>query len=78
MTVSDKEVLEQRLELFSTETWRGFVKELNDMADSLDTIVTVDTLEALHTRRGQVGILSMLINLEETTKYTLEQLDNEV
>jgi hypothetical protein len=73
--LSDKEFLEKRLELFTLEAWSLFTEELTQMAESLEKIQTIDDERTLYLRRGQVDILNMIINLEETTKLALDQFD---
>tara|TARA_R110000787_G_scaffold77176_2_gene169834 strand:- start:3556 stop:3777 length:222 start_codon:yes stop_codon:yes gene_type:complete len=73
--MNDTEVLEKRLGLFADESWGILVQELTDMAKSLETIQNIDDEKTLFTRRGQVDILNMMINLQETTKLALDQLD---
>tara|TARA_R110002020_G_scaffold236461_5_gene448792 strand:+ start:594 stop:815 length:222 start_codon:yes stop_codon:yes gene_type:complete len=73
--MTDREVLEKRIDLFSSEAWTIFTKELTDMAQSLENIQTIEDEKTLFLRRGQVDILNMIINLEETTKLALDQLE---
>jgi|TARA_R100001530_G_scaffold117478_1_gene84590 hypothetical protein len=73
--LSDREFLEKRLELFTMEAWSLFTEELNDMAESMENIQTIDDEKTLYLRRGQVDMLNMIINLEETTKLALDQLE---
>lgn len=74
--MTDREFLEKRLDLFEGDAWSMFVEELNVMAKSLDSIVNVENEKGLYFNKGQVGILNMVINLEETTKLALDQLEN--
>ena len=76
--LNDREFLEKRLELFTMEAWSLFTEELNDMAKSLENIQTIDDEKTLYLRRGQVDMLNMIINLEETTKLALDQLELDV
>ena len=73
--MTDQEFLEKRLELFSSEAWDLFKKELTSMAESIDKIQNIDDEKTLYLRRGQVDILNMVINFEETTKVALDQLE---
>tara|TARA_R110002072_G_scaffold118073_2_gene249274 strand:+ start:5105 stop:5329 length:225 start_codon:yes stop_codon:yes gene_type:complete len=73
--LNDKEILEKRLDIFSMEAWSLFIEELNDMAKSLENIQTIEDEKTLYLRRGQVDILNMIINSEETTKLALDQLE---
>ena len=73
--MNDKEILEQRLSLFTNDAWLSFSKELEELAQSLENIQTIDDEKTLFLRRGQVDMLNMIINLEATTKLALDQLD---
>tara|TARA_R100000808_G_scaffold11717_1_gene29835 strand:- start:1205 stop:1435 length:231 start_codon:yes stop_codon:yes gene_type:complete len=73
--MTDKEILEKRLDLFEGDAWGIFIKELEDMAESLENIQTIEDEKTLFLRRGQVDMLNMIINLEETTKLALDQLE---
>ena len=46
------------------------------MAESLEKIQTIDDERTLYLRRGQVDMLNMIVNLEETTKLALDQLED--
>ena len=70
-----REFLEKRIDLFSSEAWSLFTEELTQMAQSLENIQTIEDEKTLFLRRGQVDILNMIINLEETTKLALDQLE---
>ena len=73
--MNDREFLEKRIDLFSLEAWSLFTEELTQMAQSLENIQTIEDEKTLYLRRGQVDILNMIINLEETTKLALDQLE---
>ena len=74
--MDDREFLEKRIDLFSSEAWSLFTEELTQMAQSLENIQTIEDEKTLFLRRGQVDILNMIINLEETTKLALDQLED--
>jgi len=73
--MTDQEVLEQRLDMFLHDGWRELMNEYTELAESLEKIYDIEDEKTLHLRRGQVGILNIFLNLEETTKLALEQLD---
>jgi len=73
--VTDTELLEQRLDLFQRDGWRSLVDEYTELAESLEKIYDIEDVNTLYERRGQVFILNMIINLEESTKLALEQLE---
>jgi len=60
--VTDIELLEQRLDLFQRDGWRSLVEEYTELAESLEKIYDIEDL-------------NMIINLEESTKLALEQLE---
>jgi hypothetical protein len=51
------------------------MNEYTKLAESLEKIYDIEDEKTLHLRRGQVGILNIFLNLEESTKLALEQLD---
>ena len=73
--MTDTELLEQRLDLFQRDGWRSLVDEYTELAESLEKIYDIEDIGTLHERRGQVFILNMIINLEESTKLALDQLE---
>ena len=73
--MTDKEVLEQRLDMIQHDGWRVLLEEYTKLAESLEKIYDIEDEKTLHMRRGQVSFLNMFINLEEATKLALEQLD---
>ena len=73
--MTDREVLEQRLDMIQHDGWRILLEEYTKLAESLEKIYDIEDEKTLHLRRGQVSFLNMFINLEEATKLALEQLD---
>jgi len=73
----DRQFLEARLNLCSMDEWRELVDELDSLAESIDSVASIDNEKDLFYIRGQLSVLSMLINMEETTRMALEQLDLE-
>lgn len=73
--MNDREILERRLELFASDAWSVWVTEITDFAESLEELSSINDEKTLFYRKGQVDILNMMINLEDTTKFALEQLD---
>ena len=73
--MTDREVLEQRLDMIQHDGWRVLLEEYTKLAESLEKIYDIEDEKTLHLRRGQVSFLNMFINLEVSTKLALEQLD---
>ena len=76
--MTDLEFLEKRLDLFTTDSWGLLVEELTNMAESMESITNIDDEKTLFVNKGSVGILNMIINLEETTRLALGQLELDV
>jgi hypothetical protein len=74
--MNDKEVLEERLDLLLSGSWSLLIEELTSMATSLENINNIDDEKTLFLRRGQVDTLNMIINLKETTRLALDQLED--
>jgi|TARA_R110000823_G_scaffold236401_1_gene362113 hypothetical protein len=74
--MNDKEVLEERLDLLVSGSWSLLIEELTSMATSLENINNIDDEKTLFLRRGQVDTLNMIINLKETTRLALDQLED--
>ena len=73
--MTDRQILEQRLDMTQHDGWRVLIEEYTELAESLEKIYDIDNEKTLHDRRGQVGFLNMFINLENSTKLALDQLD---
>ena len=73
--MTDREVLEQRLDMIQHDGWRVLLEEYTKLAESLEKIYDIEDEKTLHLCRGHVSFLNMFINLEEATKLALEQLD---
>lgn len=73
--MTDKELLEKRLDLFQHDGWRGLTEEFSQLAESLEKIYDIEDLNTLHLRKGQVSFLNMFVNMEESTKLALDNLD---
>ena len=73
----DKEFYDNRLDLFTHGGWIDLLSELENLVAGIDTVMSVDCEKDLYYVKGQLSILNMLLNMEESTKLSLEQLDNE-
>ena len=60
--MTDKELLEQRLDLFQHVGWRELVEEFSELAQSLEKIYDIEDTNTLHLRKGQVSFLNMFVN----------------
>jgi len=71
----DKEFFENRLNLFMQDGWRDLVDELNNFSASIDSVLSIDNEKDLFYIRGQLSIINMLVNMEESTKLAMENFE---
>ena len=69
--MTDKEVLEQRLDMIQHDGWRVLLEEYTKLAESLEKIYDIEDEKTLHLRRGQVSFLKHINNLLEATKIEI-------
>ena len=74
--MTDREILEERITLCQEGAWVTFREELVAMSESLERIHDIETEKDLFFRKGQVSMLNMFINLEDSSKIALDNLDN--
>lgn len=68
----DKEFFENRLNLFMQDGWRDLVEELSNFSAGIDSVLSIDNEKDLFYIRGQLSIINMLLNMEESTKLAME------
>ena len=73
--MTDREILEERITLCQEGAWVTFREELVAMSESLERIYDIETEKDLFFRKGQVSMLNMFINLEDSSKIALDNLE---
>jgi len=76
MMITDREILEKRITLCQEGSWVTFREELIAMSESLEKIYDIDNEKDLRFRQGQLSMLNMFINLEDSSKIALDNLDD--
>jgi|TARA_Y100000385_G_C12762481_1_gene495680 hypothetical protein len=66
----------EMFQLFRTDGWTTLLLDLKTNLETIDSIEHAKGLEDLFFRKGQLNIIGTLMNLEETTLNSFEQLDN--
>ena len=74
--MTDREILEKRVTLCQEGSWVTFREELIAMSESLEKIYDIDNEKDLRFRQGQLSMLNMFINLEDSSKIALDNLDD--
>ena len=73
MSKTDNRFIEDRLAMMETEGWLDLVADLEKIQTNVVDIDTMSDDKDLWSAQGQLNILRFLLTLENTTKITLEQ-----
>jgi hypothetical protein len=73
MSKTDNRFIEDRLAMMETEGWLDLVADLEKIKSSVVDIDTMTDDKDLWEAKGQLNILRFLLTLENTTKITMEQ-----
>ena len=65
---NDNDFFKDRLNLFEQEGWNDLVGELETLSMNLNNVQSIQNENDLYFVKGQLSILQMIINLEDTTK----------
>lgn len=60
-------------ELFRTEGWKQLMAELTEDKNSVDSVENTLDAQDLYTRKGQLGVLASLLNMEDRIEMTHKQ-----
>ena len=77
MSKTDNRFIEDRLAMMETEGWLDLVADLEKIKSSVVDIDTMTDDKDLWEAKGQLNILRFLLTLENTTKITLEQSEED-
>jgi hypothetical protein len=77
MSKTDNRFIEDRLAMMETEGWLDLVADLEKIKSSVVDIDTMTDDKDLWSAQGQLNILRFLLTLENTTKITLEQSEED-
>jgi len=77
MSKTDNRFIEDRLAMMETEGWFDLIADLEKIKSSVVDIDTMTDDKDLWSAQGQLNILRFLLTLENTTKITLEQSEEE-
>jgi hypothetical protein len=71
---NDNDFFNDRLKLFEQEGWNDLVGELETLSINLNDVQSIENEKDLYFVKGQLSIIQMIVNLENTTK---EVMDNQ-
>ena len=64
-------------EMFRTEGWKNLLEDIKNNGFQIKNLDACKDLKDLHFRKGQLSIISSLLNLEEGLKTAKEQAEQE-
>jgi hypothetical protein len=77
MPKTDERFIEDRLAMMESEGWLDLIDDLKKIKSSVVDIDTMTDDKDLWEAKGQLNILRFLLTLENTTKITLEQSEED-
>ena len=77
MAKTDDRFIEDRLAMMESEGWLDLIADLETIQSSVVNIDTMTDEKDLWEAKGQLAILRFILTLENTTKITLEQSEEE-
>ena len=77
MPKTDERFIEDRLAMMESEGWLDLIDDLKKIKSSVVDIDTMTDDKDLWSAQGQLNILRFLLTLENTTKITLEQSEED-
>ena len=77
MAKTDERFIEDRLAMMESEGWLDLVADLKNIQTNVVDIDTMSDEKDLWEAKGQLTILRFLLTLENTTKITLEQSEQD-
>ena len=64
-------------EMFRTKGWKNLLEDLRNNGFQINNLDACKDLKDLHFRKGQLSIITSLLNLEESIKTAKEQAEQE-
>jgi len=69
---TDNDFFNDRLRLFEQEGWSDLVGELETLSLNLNDVRSIENEKDLYFVKGQLSMIQMIINLEDSTKEVME------
>lgn len=65
---------ESRFEMMSTKGWKDLMEDVDKIIVSLNNISTIDSEKDLQFKKGELSILTWLVNLKEISERAYEEI----
>ena len=77
MAKTDEQFINDRLAMMESDGWLDLIADLETIQEGVVNIDTMTDEKDLWEAKGQLNILRFLLTLENTTKITLEQSEED-
>lgn len=74
MTPELQKYYENRFEMMSKEGWKDLMEDVDKIIVSLNNISTIDSEKDLQFKKGELSILTWLVNLKEISERAYEEI----
>jgi hypothetical protein len=74
MTPELEKYYTDRFEMMSTQGWKDLVEDVDKIIVSLNNISTIDSEKDLQFKKGELSILTWLVNLKEISERAYEEI----
>ena len=69
---NDNDFFNDRLKLFEQDGWTDLIGELETLSLNLNDVRSIENEKDLYFVKGQLSMIQMIINLEDSTKEVME------
>lgn len=77
MTPELQKYYENRFGMMTTQGWKDFIEDLEELKKPLEVIPTIKNVEDLYFRQGQLDIVNWVLSLKSISEMAFEELKNE-
>ena len=74
MTPELQKYYENRFEMMSKDGWKDLMEDVDKIIVSLNNISTIDSEKDLQFKKGELSILTWLVNLKEISERAYEEI----
>lgn len=67
---------ENRFSMMATEGWKELMEDAQEMFNSLNHVLSIQNDADLHLKKGQLDILTWLLNLKSVSEQAYESLQD--
>jgi hypothetical protein len=77
MDVALQKYYEERISMMGSQAWKDLIADVETMLEATNTLSGVEDEKTLHYRKGEISIMRWILNLEEISRNSYDQLKEE-